>query len=135
MDERKQDPEFITDRQIMGLTASKVFAGSDSTAIALRTIFYYLLRQPETMRKWMEELEGASFDREGEIIGWEEGRELPFLTAVVEEALRISPAVGFILERIVPDAGLEVCGHLIPAGTVSDESAWPLHRKQSIFGD
>jgi cytochrome P450 len=135
MEEGKRDPEFITDRQVMGFTASNIFAGADSTAITLRTIFYYLLRQPETMRKLMAELNRASFDREGGIMGWKEARELPFLTAVVQESLRIFPAVGVPLERIVPAAGVEVCGHFIPAGTIIGASAWPLHRKESIFGD
>lgn len=134
MTEGKRDPHFITDRQIMGLTASNIFAGSDSTAITLRTIFYYLLKQPETMKKLMEELKKASFDRHGEIMSWKDARELPYLAAVVQESLRIFPAVGVSLERIVPTGGMEVCGHIIPEGTIIGTSAWPLHRKESIFG-
>jgi cytochrome P450 len=135
MQEGEKDPELVNDRQIMGLTVSNIFAGSDSTAITFRTIFYYLLRQPETMAKLMAELDQASFDREGGIIGWKEARELPYLTAVVHEALRIFPAVGVPLERVVPAGGLEVCRYFLPAGTIVGASAWTLHRKESIFGD
>lgn len=80
----------------MGLTASNVFAGSNGTATTLRTIFYYLLKQPETMKKLLTELDEASFDREGAITGWKDARKLPYLTAVVQEALRIFPAVGVL---------------------------------------
>jgi cytochrome P450 len=132
--EGKRDPDFITERQIMGLTVMSIFAGSDSTATTLRTIFYYVMKQPWMMDKLMAELNDASFDRQGGIISWKAARELPYLTAVVQESLRLFPAVGVPLERVVPAGGLEVCGHFIPAGTVVGVSAWPLHRKESMFG-
>lgn len=133
--EGEKDPSLINNRQILGFTVSNIFAGSDSTAITLRTIFYYLLKQPATMGRLMVELDGASYERDGGIIGFREARELPYLTAVVQEALRVFPAVGVPLERVVPAGGLEVEGHSIPAGTVIGASAWTLHRKDSIFGE
>ena len=135
MREGERDPELIGDRQILGLTVSNIFAGSDSTAITLRTVFYYLLKQPETMGKLKVELDEVKFERKGGIIGWKEARELPYLTAVVQEALRIFPATGVALERVVPAGGIDVCGHFIPEGTVIGASAWAFHRKESIFGE
>jgi cytochrome P450 len=46
MQEGERNLELIDDRQILGLTVSNIFAGSGSTAITLRAIFYYLLKQP-----------------------------------------------------------------------------------------
>ena len=50
----------MNDKQILALTVSSIFAGSDSTAIILRAIFYYLLRNPQTMAKLMKYLESLS---------------------------------------------------------------------------
>ena len=82
MQERERDLELIGDRQILGLIVSNIFTGSDSTAITLRVIFYYLLKQPGTTEKLMAELDEGIFEREGGIIERKEERELPYLTVV-----------------------------------------------------
>ncbi|EOD46348.1 putative pisatin demethylase protein [Neofusicoccum parvum UCRNP2] len=51
------------------------------------------------------------------------------------EALRVHPAAGLPLERVVPaPQGLEVCGERLPPGTVVGCSAWVLHRDERVFG-
>ena len=55
-------------------------------------------------------------------------------SAVVNEALRIHPPTGFILERVVPTGGVVLSGRFIPAGTVVGVNAWVLHRNQQVFG-
>ena len=113
----KEDPEFLNDSQILGLTLSSVFAGADSTAITLRTIFYFLLKNPSTMAKLMDDVTGIPVSEDG-VVSWTTAHSLPYLTAVIHEALRIFPAVGIPLERVVPPAGLQVKGYFIPGGTI-----------------
>ena len=96
---------------MLGLTVSSVFAGSDSTAITLRAIFYYLLKNPSLMQRLMAELNGVPGPHKDDIMSWDDTRKLPYLGAVVQEALRIFPPVGMHLERVVPSHGLEVCGY------------------------
>ncbi|KAE9372699.1 pisatin demethylase [Stipitochalara longipes BDJ] len=130
----KKDPTFLNDRQILALTLSSIFAGADTTAITLRAIFYFLLKDPTMMAKLMHELNGIPVS-EYQIVSWTTARSLPYLTAVIHEALRIFPAVGLPLERVVPPAGLEVKGHFIPGGTIIGASAWTIHAKEEIFGE
>jgi cytochrome P450 len=134
MQEADKDPEFMNDRQILALTISSVFAGSDSTAIILRAIFYYLLKNPHTMEKLMIELDTLP-PQPNCVVGWSTARNLPYFAAVIQESLRLFPAVGIHLERIVPSSGLQVSNYFIPGGTIVGASAWALHAKEEIFGE
>lgn len=54
--------------------------------------------------------------------------------AVMKEALRIHPGIGFPLERYVPEGGVTVCGIHIPAGTNISMSAPTVHFDPAIYG-
>ncbi|KAL2008376.1 hypothetical protein VTN00DRAFT_8358 [Thermoascus crustaceus] len=71
------------------------------------------------------------------IISWKESQSLPYLDAVTKESLRIHPAVGLLLERIVPASGLQLPGPNGPyltAGTIVGANPWIIHRDTTIFG-
>jgi cytochrome P450 len=57
---QESSPEIVNDRQVLSYVMMNVFAGSDSTAISLRTIFYYLHRNQDTLRRLREELDEAA---------------------------------------------------------------------------
>lgn len=133
----QKDPEFITRERVLALTVANMFAGSDTTAISLRAILYNLMRSPEDMNNLMQELwaqrEAGVFSNADGLVNWNDVRELPYLSAVIKEALRCHPAAGLTLERIVPARGITVCGQFIPAGTIVGCSAWTVHRN-ALFG-
>lgn len=143
IDARGKDPEFISEQRVLALTVANMFAGSDTTAISLRAIFYNLLRNPLAMSNLLTELatesESGRFTRNEEagcagLVKWNEVRELPYLSAVINEALRCHPAAGLPLERVVPKQGLRIDGHYIPGGTIVGCSAWVIHRDEGVFG-
>ncbi|VUC32403.1 unnamed protein product [Clonostachys rosea] len=138
LEANQKDPEFISNDRVLALTVANMFAGSDTTAITLRAIFYYLMKNPADMTALLNELsqeeDAGNFTREDGLLGWNEVRSLPFLNAVIKEALRCHPAVGLMLERTVPPQGLLVSGHHIPAGSIVGVNAWVLHRNKDIFG-
>lgn len=45
------------------------------------------------------------------------------------------PAVGFPLERYVPEEGAEICGYNLPAGTNISTSAPLMHMNKDVFGN
>ncbi|KAJ9604176.1 hypothetical protein H2200_011010 [Cladophialophora chaetospira] len=130
-----KDREFISRERVLALTVANMFAGSDTTAISLRAIFYYLLRNPEDMENLMKELEQIKDDSANAdgMFNWNSVKDLPYLSAVVKEGLRCHPAAGLTLERIVPPQGITICGRFIPGGTIVGCSAWTVHRSP-LFG-
>lgn len=136
---REARPDFMTDTLVQTMAVSMAFAGSETTAISLATVFYYLLRNPRCLARLMAELDsaaraGAFSDYDTGLVTWHEAQRLPYLDAVVKEGFRMHPAPGLPLERIVPEGGLEIAGRAVPGGTIVGCSAWVIHRNQEIFG-
>ncbi|RSL51504.1 hypothetical protein CEP54_011364 [Fusarium duplospermum] len=138
LEAHKKDPDFVTSERVLALTVANIFAGSDTTAISLRPVFYFLLKNPEELERLMIELDEQKrtrkFRRPDGLVDWEEARDLPVLGAVIKEALRIHPAAGLILERITPPQGVKILDKFIPWGTIIGCNAWTIHRDVSIFG-
>lgn len=142
----RKNPAFISEERVLALTVANMFAGSDTTAISLRAVFYHLLRRPAALDKLVAELEETEEKKRKEIISsgdesslalprWSDVRDLPYLGAVINEALRVHPAAGLPLERVVPQGGVSVSGAFLPAGTIVGCNAWALHRDEAVFGE
>ncbi|KAL8827910.1 MAG: hypothetical protein Q9191_002899 [Dirinaria sp. TL-2023a] len=134
--EAKSKDDKVPDWALTAWTTSNVLAGSDTTAILLRTILYNLLKYPATMHRLQEELQQAA-DQEklsADAVAWSEAKDLPFLDACIKEAGRLHPPFGLQLERIVPSEGATICGKSFKPGTIVGINAWVAHREESVFG-
>lgn len=136
---QRDRPEFMTDQRVLTMAVSMAFAGSETTAISLAAVFYYLLRNPQCYEKIMQELdeaveEGRIADTPTKTVTWAESQKLPYLDACIKEAFRMHPAAGLPLERITPPQGIEIDGHFIPGGTIVGCNAWVIHKREEIFG-
>lgn len=136
LDAKQTHPNVVTDAQIFSYTVSNMNAGSDTTAISLRAVLYYTLKDQKVLKKVLSELDAARDAGKLSIpVTWKESQELPYFDAVVKEALRLHPAVGMLLERIVPAGGLQLPdGPFLPAGTIVGANAWVIHR-HTVFGE
>jgi cytochrome P450 len=94
-----------------------IIAGSETTASALSGTTNYLLRNPATLAKLVREIRGT-YEVEAEINLSTLGK-LPYLSAVIEEGLRMAPPVPSGLPRVVPKGGGKVCGEWLPEGVSS----------------
>ena len=122
------------------MAVSMAFAGSETTAISLAAVFYFLLRNPrcfELLRTELNEavLDGRLQSREDGLTSWTEAQSLPYLDACIKEAFRLHPAAGLPLERVTPSEGADICGRHIPGGTIVGCSAWVIHRRPEVFGE
>lgn len=136
---RKDRPDFMTDQRVLTMAVSMAFAGSETTAISLAAVFYYLLQNPSCYRKLNAEVdtaveEGKIESRPGGLVSWSESQRLPYLDACIKESFRLHPAAGLPLERVTPPQGAEIDGQHIPGGTIVGVSAWVIHRRQDIYG-
>ena len=132
-------PEFFHDGRVLTMAVSMAFAGSETTAISLAAVFYYLLKNPPSYEKLMTELDtaiedGIMEDRPSGVVTWTESQKMPYLDACIKETFRLHPAVGLPLERVVPPQGAEICGELVPGGTIVGCNAWVIHRRPEVFG-
>ncbi|KAE8381687.1 cytochrome P450 [Aspergillus bertholletiae] len=129
------DPARLSTRDLIVHLSTNVFAGSDTTAIALRSILYYLIRHPDEMAKVRNEIDTA--DRAGkfsDLISYQESiTHLPYFGAVMKEAMRLHPSVGGNLERYVPPQGVTICGNYIPGGTKVGINPWVVQRDPVVF--
>jgi cytochrome P450 len=131
------DPQKLSERDVIVHLSTNVFAGSDTTAIALRAVFYLLMRNPEVAAKLQLEIDNAVSDQKlSDPISYHESvTHLPYLGAVLKEAMRLHPSVGMILEREVPPGGVTISGKYFPGGTIVGINAWVLHRNKEVFPD
>ncbi|MCJ1477420.1 hypothetical protein MMC13_006091 [Lambiella insularis] len=133
---QKNHPDRLTDRDLMGFLFANIVAGSDTTAVALRCIFYSLARNPDVYAKLVAEIRNA--ERDGKlstIVTYQEAMAMRYLNAVIKEALRIHPGAALPLERIVPPEGAEICGAFIPGGTDVGVSSWVVNHDEDVFAE
>jgi hypothetical protein len=99
-----------------GTLTSHRIAGTETTAGFLSGLFNQLLlpHNHHILDRLVAEIRSA-FQCDSDI-RFEELVKLPYMTAVIEEGLRIFPSapIGFV--RTVPEGGDTVSGHFIPGG-------------------
>lgn len=112
-----------------------LIAGADTTAVTIRSIFYFCLRQLDVYRKLEAEILSAGFDR-GRPAPFSASRQLPYLDAVVREAMRVHPVVAATMERYVPEGGLRLPdGSFVPGGTAIGMNPYIVGRNKTVFGE
>ncbi|KAH6611813.1 pisatin demethylase [Boeremia exigua] len=115
--------------------SQNIAAGSDTTAISLSAVIAYLAMYPNTLAALRYELDEATANGTlSDPATFQEAQRLPYLQAVIMEALRVHPAVGAPLTRVVGPQGLTVAGQFFPPGTEVGVNAWVIHNNKSIFG-
>lgn len=135
LETQKQKPAQMDDNAVTSMATSNIFAGSDTTAISTRAIIYYLLKNPDCKRRLIEEIDTMkSQGKLSDPITLAEADKMPYLQAVMYEALRLHPAVGMSLPRVVPEGGATIAGKYLPAGTVVGCNPWVLHRNEEVYG-
>lgn len=112
-------PQEFDDNGVLSMASSNIFAGSDTTGISIGAVLYYVCKEKRCYLKLLDEVNGkrlelGGVDRRG--FPLEVGLIMPYLQACIYEALRMHPAVGMSLPRVVPLEGFEVDGIFLPGG-------------------
>ncbi|CAI4217773.1 unnamed protein product [Parascedosporium putredinis] len=82
----------LTQEEASGEALLQVMAGSDTSATTIRMVLLYLLTTPRAYRRLQKEIDdGIASGKISTPIKNSEGKELPYLQAVVKETLRLNP--------------------------------------------
>ncbi|POS69688.1 cytochrome P450 oxidoreductase [Diaporthe helianthi] len=132
-----KDLDGIDETQlVMGACMGNVMAGSDTTSISLSATYYNIIKNPRVQAKLRAELDDAhARGALSEPPTFAETQALPYLQVVIKEALRMHPAVGLCLWRVVPAGGATLCGQYFPSGTNVGVNPWVAHRNKEVWGD
>ncbi|KAL3449223.1 cytochrome P450 [Aspergillus insuetus] len=123
------------DLDMAELTAETNFlldAGSETTAIALTHLLYYLIKNPRCFSRLREEVSNA-LSGEQLVAPYSQVKNLAYLKACIEESLRLSPPLPRGLERVTPPGGAHIMGTFIPGNVGVSVPAYVAHRDAALF--
>ncbi|KAH8595655.1 putative cytochrome P450 pisatin demethylase [Bisporella sp. PMI_857] len=135
MAQHKADPEKITMIMVTGTCRVNIGAGSDTTSISLSSVIYNLCRNPGAMQSLRDKIDGkAAVGEISDPVTFQEAQKMPYLQAVIKEAIRVHPATGLPLGRVVPRGGKLIAGRMFPEDTVVGINSWVAHANKEVFG-
>ncbi|KAJ4117574.1 hypothetical protein NW768_010939 [Fusarium equiseti] len=135
-----KDPqgEPVDKKDVMIEGVNILAAGSDTTAISILACLGYILTNPDTKTRLMDEIDHAyrvlNLDEEGREISFKEAEKLPFLSAVITESTRLHPSIQYQLPRVVPAEGSQIGEYFLPPGSTCGASARAVNCSREIFG-
>ncbi|KAH7000795.1 cytochrome P450, partial [Ilyonectria destructans] len=114
---------------------TNIAAGSDTTSISLCSIMHNLMNRLESLIKLRQEVD-KKFGDLGDIrfLPFKDAQSMPFLQACIKEGLRVHPATGLPLARLVPEGGATIGGTFFPGGTTVGVNTWVAHQNKNVFG-
>jgi len=125
--------EEKTHKRIVGDVVTVSSAGHESSATAMRLVLFHIFDRPEILKRLRVELSSAATDPSGQL-EIKTLEQLPFLTALLLEGLRLSPGIASRMARIAPDRDLVYDKWRIPAGTPVGMTALLLHLDEEVYG-
>jgi cytochrome P450 len=111
-------------------------AGADSTSIALRSVFYYMMKNPKTLEKARAEVDAAFAD--GTLtspVQLNQSMKLPYVNAVIRESFRLFSPFAVTQQRYSPTQGIVLAGTHIPGGWRIGCNPAVSHHHKKVFGE
>lgn len=118
----------LSDEQLHDEMMTMLIAGTETTANTLSWVCHLLGQHPEVQERVRAEVDTAL---DGRPIGMEDLRKLGYTRQVLNETLRLYPAVWLLSRR--PIADVELGGHRIPQGSHVLFSPYALHRDPTLY--
>jgi len=126
------DPEVnMDDKFLRDVILNFMIAGRDTTAQTLLWTFYLLSLNPTVQDKLIAEIDSTL---NGANPTYENVKSMKYLAAVIDETLRLYPAVPIDPKYAVNDDTLP-SGQFIPKGTTVEWSAWVMGRHPDFWED
>ncbi|KAH8897491.1 cytochrome P450, partial [Thozetella sp. PMI_491] len=121
----------VTFEEMLQTFSTLVIAGSETTATALSAATYYLSTHPEVLAKLNTEVR-SQFTSEREI-DLTTVQNLPYMLAVLKEAMRVYPPLPTGGPRMIAEEGDVILDRFVPGGTVVHAWNWPICHHPDYF--
>ncbi|XP_024542157.1 cytochrome P450 716B1 [Selaginella moellendorffii] len=128
---RDENGEFSTDLAIKDNIVSLLFAGHDTSSVALTWTLKFLADSPSCMDKIVQENLAIRNSRSSSELSWEDLRKLKYTWQVVQESMRMRPPVGGGFREALVD--LEFDGYVVPKGWKLNWTTATSYRKPEFF--
>ena len=124
---RDEDGQAMTDEELRDELLTMLFAGHETTATILAWAFYQISKLPEVREKLLHELDSL-----GENPNLMDIAQLPYLTAVCQETLRMYPVLPAIFTRITKSP-VKIAGHQFDADISLLSSIYLVHYREDLY--
>ncbi|KAI2464814.1 putative cytochrome P450 [Annulohypoxylon bovei var. microspora] len=125
-------PEEKTFPRLFSESRSVIMAGTETTATTLVCITSNLLSDPAKEQKLRHELSAAE-KAKGSALEYADLRELPYITGVINEGLRMANPTPSRLPRVCEDQDLTYKQWVIPRGTTISTTTQDTHDDPTVF--
>ncbi|RKP34338.1 cytochrome P450, partial [Dimargaris cristalligena] len=135
--------EKLSDTDLASESLLQLVAGSDTTGYALTWVMYGLLTHPECYRRLEAEVldafpsipsQDVNPDSEVDLISYDDIKtRLPYLEAVIQEALRFYPPAATAIPRTIPPEGLTIGSYFIPGGYILAAPIYAINHSPLAF--
>lgn len=113
---RHNDDRGMSHKEIIGTSRVLLIGGSETSATLLSGMTYYLLRNPQVLRRLQSEVREAFINADDITLrSVSTPGLLPYLESVLQESLRFYPPIPATLPRITGPEGAFIDGALVPA--------------------
>ncbi|MFH7025032.1 MAG: cytochrome P450 [Heteroscytonema crispum UTEX LB 1556] len=127
MSARDENGQQMTDKELRDQLVSLLLLGYETTAGVLAWLFYLIHAHPKVKDKLMQELNTL-----GDAPNPEDIIQLPYLTAVCQETLRIHPIALICTPRMVKEK-VEIAGNKFTTGTILVPCIHLAHRRSETY--
>ncbi|RPA82994.1 cytochrome P450 [Ascobolus immersus RN42] len=125
--------ESYDDKEALVQDATMIYAAGVHTVAHLLTVAFYHIAADKTIQdRLFKEIKSVWPDRDGARPAVETLEALPYLTAFIKEARRLSYGISGALPRKTPPGGAELAGQRLPANIVVETSPFSIHHHRAF---
>ncbi len=123
---RYDDGAALTDRALLDNLVNFLVAGHETSSLSLTWCFAWLSRHPDVRARLQAEVDGLADPADTNAIA-----KLPYLDAVIKEALRLYPAVPEVVRMVARP--IEIRGWTVPPGMNVAACAALMHADPDLY--
>ncbi|KAJ3896345.1 fatty acid hydroxylase [Lentinula edodes] len=122
----------LSDDAIVKNLLTFLIAGHETSSGLMSFMTYYLIKNPETMRKLQAEVDEVLG---GQPVQYQDLSKMPYLTAVIRETLRLAPTAPMRMVKSLEDTYLAKGKYFVKAGSSLIVNTWVYQKDSKVWGE